>query len=73
MSKAVFQLEPLTCPSCVRKIETALKNKNGVHSVNVLFNSSKVKVEFNEDSVKKDELETLIEKLGYAVLNKKVS
>ena len=24
MAKAVFQLEPLTCPSCIKKIETTL-------------------------------------------------
>ena len=48
MSKAVFQLEPLTCPSCIKKIETTLNKTTGVESAKVLFNSSKVKMEFDD-------------------------
>lgn len=73
MTKAVFQLEPLTCPTCVKKIETALTNQAGVDMVKVLFNSSKVKAEFDEKVVEHGELETIIEKLGYTVKGTKVS
>ncbi|MEH6907592.1 heavy-metal-associated domain-containing protein, partial [Neobacillus drentensis] len=37
MSKAVYQLESLTCPSCIKKIETTLNKTNGVESTKVLF------------------------------------
>ena len=42
MKTATIQLEALTCPSCVQKIENATKSVNGVEreSVKVLFNSS---------------------------------
>ena len=73
MSKAEFQLEPLTCPSCVRKIESTLSKKEGVESARVLFNSSKVKAEFDEGQTDADELRTVITKLGYPVLSAKVS
>ena len=73
MSKAVFQLEPLTCPSCIKKIETTLNKTIGVESVKVLFNSSKVKTEFDDTQIEASQLEETIKKLGYPVLSSKVS
>ncbi len=73
MTKAVFQLEPLTCPTCVKKIETAIGKTKGVSEAKVLFNTSKLKTEFDSSLVQAGELETTLEKLGYPVRNKKVS
>ncbi len=73
MAKAEFQLEPLTCPSCIRKIETTLSKTAGVESARVLFNSSKVKAEFDEGRIGADELKGIITKLGYPVLSARVS
>lgn len=73
MSKAVFQLETLSCPSCMQKIENAVKGLEGVEkdSVKVLFNSSKVKVDFDAKTVSIDEIQKAIEDLGYPVLKAK--
>ena len=73
MTKAIFQLEPLTCPSCVKKIETALTKTEGVTEARVLFNSGKVKTEFNEAVIEAEGLRTIIQKLGYPVTKTKVS
>jgi copper chaperone len=73
MSKAVFQLEPITCPSCIKKIETTLNKTTGVESAKVLFNSSKVKTEFDDAQIEASQLEETIKKLGYLVLLSKVS
>lgn len=43
MSKVVIQLDPVSCPSCIKKIEGAISKVDGVEEVKVLFNSSKVK------------------------------
>ena len=69
MKKATIQLETLTCPSCMQKIENGVKSLNGVdtQSVNVLFNSSKVKLDFDDDKVSIDDVEKAIDKLGYQV------
>lgn len=74
MSKAVISLEPLGCPSCMQKIENAVKGLNGVEkeTVKVLFNSSKVKTEFDENMVNITEIEKAIEDLGYPVIKTKV-
>ena len=73
MTKAVIQLETLTCPSCVKKIESALNRLEGVNSVKVLFNSSKVKAEFDASQVSVDKIKETIIKLGYEVLSSKIS
>lgn len=73
MKKAVFQLEPLTCPSCVKKIESTLDKTNGISSAKVLFNSSKVRAEFDENQIDAAKIEETITKLGYEVQSTKVS
>ncbi|MFL2101350.1 heavy-metal-associated domain-containing protein [Desemzia sp. FAM 23991] len=74
MTKAVLTLETLSCPSCMQKIENAVKGLNGIdkESVKVLFNSSKVKTEFDEQTVSIEQIEKAIVDLGYPVLKTKV-
>ncbi|WP_394121716.1 heavy-metal-associated domain-containing protein [Planococcus donghaensis] len=68
MTVIKFQLEPLTCPSCIKKIEGKVGKMDGVEEVKVLFNSSKVKVDYDEGQVAPEELKSVIEKLGYPVV-----
>ena len=69
MKAATIQLETLTCPSCIQKIEGALKKLDGVdqESTKILFNSSKVKLNFDEDKVSIDQIENAITTMGYDV------
>lgn len=69
MKKAEFKLEELSCPSCLMKIDKAVKRHKEVvkSSVNVMFNTSKVTFDFNDDfdvNIVKES----IEKLGFDVL-----
>lgn len=75
MKKANIQLEPLVCPSCSQKIEGALKALDGVDkdSIKVLFNSSKVKLNFDDSKLSGMDLEDAITKMGYEVLKLKVN
>ncbi len=70
---AKFETEPFTCPSCINKIEAVVGRKPGVESAQVMFNSNKVKVSFDETVVTADEIADSITKLGYPVLGQKVS
>lgn len=74
MSKAILTLETLSCPSCLQKIESAVKGLDGVdfNSVKVLFNSSKVKADFDENMLTVKAIEKSIENLGYSVIKSKV-
>jgi len=69
--KKVYQLETLTCPSCAMKIEGALKKIKGVDQVQVLFNASKVKVDFQESIAEESKIKNTIEELGFDVLGEK--
>lgn len=64
---ARFTTEPFTCPSCIKKIESAVGRMDGVQDVNVMFNSSKVKVAFEEDAVAPEAIAETITGLGYPV------
>lgn len=74
MQKATIQMGTLTCPSCVRKIENAVKALDGVdkESVNVMFNSSKVKFDLNEEKLAVIDVERAIRSLGYDVIKSQV-
>lgn len=73
MQKVVFNMEPFTCPSCVKKIENTVGKVNGVSDVKVMFNSGRVRAEFDESKTDADTLESTIVRLGYPVLSKKIS
>ena len=70
MSQGIIKLETLSCPSCLQKIEAAVKNLKGVDKDNlkILFNSSKVKVKFDEQVIQITDIEKAIEDLGYPVI-----
>ncbi|MCF6466004.1 heavy-metal-associated domain-containing protein [Clostridium sp. Cult2] len=71
MTTITYKLETLTCPSCMAKIEGALKKTKGVKRVEVMFNSSKAKVDFDESIVESEDIKLVIEGLGYKVLGEK--
>lgn len=69
MKKATIQLEDLACPSCAMKIEAAVKSVDGVDKKNakVLFNASKVKLNFDEEKTNIEKITDAIQKIGYEV------
>lgn len=71
MKKGILKLEELACPTCMQKIEVAVKGVKGVdaQSVKVLFNASKVKVDFDETSTTLSAIARAIETIGYSVLS----
>ena len=74
MQKANIQLETLTCPSCLQKIEGALNGLAGIdkESLKVMFNASKVKVNFDGETLSIDDIEKAIQDLGYEVKRSRV-
>ena len=74
MKAATIQLETLTCPSCVQKVENATKSVPGVEkdSVKVLFNSSKVKVDVDNEKASVEDIEKAITTVGYEVKKSQV-
>ncbi len=71
MKKIVIQLETLSCPTCAAKIEGALKKTTGVTKPEVLFNSSRVKLAYDEQIIDEEGVKKVISQLGYAPLSVK--
>lgn len=69
MKTVRFQLEELTCPSCIKKIEGVLNKEVGVVSAKVLFNLSRVRISYDETKTDVDTLIDRVEKIGYPVLS----
>lgn len=74
MQKASIQLGTLTCPSCMQKIEKAVRSFAGIEqdSISVMFNSSKVKFQFDETKLAISDVENAITALGYEVIKTQV-
>ena len=74
MKAITIQLETLTCPSCMQKIESATKALQGVQkeSVKVLFNSSKVKLNYDDSAITAEAIAQAITTLGYEVKKSQV-
>ena len=69
MKTATIQLEALACPSCVQKIEGAIKSFDGVEkdTVKIMFNSSKVKFDYDDGKLALEDVEKAITGLGYEI------
>ena len=73
MAKLVMQLDELSCPSCMQKIQAGVSQQAGVESVKVLFNASKVKTEYDETTTNPEQLTQVVTDLGYNVKSVKVT
>ncbi len=69
--KKTYQLDTLTCPSCTMKLEGMLKKTEGVLEYEVFFNTSKIKLEYDENVVDSETIKNRIAKLGFEVLKEK--
>lgn len=69
MKNITVQLETLACPSCVLKIESAIKSLKGINedSIKVMFNASRVRFDFDSNIVSSNEIENAITNVGYEV------
>lgn len=74
IEKAIIQLDPLGCPSCMVKVEQTVKAIEGVNpeSVKLLFNTSKLRMTFDSSHISIKDIEQPIEELGYPVSHSKV-
>lgn len=71
MTTKTYQLETVSCPSCIAKIEGMLRKTAGIESSEVLFNSSRVKVAFDEGTLASEDIKGRIAGLGFTVLSEK--
>ena len=64
----IIEIEGMSCGHCSKKVETALKNLKEVKSVNVSLEKKKAEVILKQE-VNNDMLKSIVEELGYKVVN----
>lgn len=65
MKKTLLRSQELTCPSCVAKIETALKVLKGVTDAKVYFNTGKIEVQHDPQVAQVEDLVKAVKSVGY--------
>jgi copper chaperone len=55
----------LTCPSCVVKIEKALRSVRGVSDAHVHFNSGRIEVDYDANEASVERLVKTVRSTGY--------
>ena len=65
MKKTLLRSQELSCPSCVAKIETAIKAVKGVSEAKVYFNTGKIEVQHDPDVVNAEDLVKTVKSVGY--------
>jgi copper chaperone len=63
--KTLLRSQELSCPSCVAKIEKALKARDGVDDARVYFNTGRIEVQHNPERVSAKDLIKVIQEVGY--------
>ncbi|TAL77169.1 MAG: copper-translocating P-type ATPase [Beijerinckiaceae bacterium] len=61
-----FQIEGMTCASCVSRVERALKKQPGVIAANVNLATERANVSYLADAVSPEALEQAVARVGYA-------
>lgn len=63
--KTLLRSEELSCPSCVAKIEKALRSLDGVAKAVVRFNTGKIEIEHDPQRVSQQKLVATVRRSGY--------
>jgi copper chaperone CopZ len=63
--KTLLRSQELSCPSCVAKIEKALKAVEGVEEAKVYFNTGRIEVEHNPQTASPEALVKAVRSAGY--------
>ena len=64
-TRITIPITGMTCASCVRRVERALSNHEGVKEASVNFASEEATVAYHPESTKPDELIRVVREAGY--------
>ena len=66
-TRTVLRSDDLTCPSCVRSIETMLRAVDGVHGADVHFATGRIEIRHDPERASAGDLVAIVRQLGYDV------
>jgi uncharacterized protein len=73
VAKKELKIGGMTCPSCALRIESGLKKTPGILAAAASYGDGVAQVTYDPKIVAQDAVDSVVEKLGYRVLNKKSS
>lgn len=68
MKKQKFKIEGMHCSSCAMNIDMDLEDLKGVKCANTNYAKQETEVEFDEKSVKPEQISEQIKKTGYKAI-----
>lgn len=71
MKNITLYLGELACPDCAQKIGIILERHQGVERANVIYATGKVKIQYDPAHISLEEIEKIIAKTGYKVLERR--
>lgn len=66
--EAVLQVKGMSCGGCVKSVEGALQDLNGIEKFDVQLDTGQVNVTFDESVIQVDQISEEIEDIGYDVV-----
>lgn len=69
MNEAIIKIEGMSCQHCVMQVKKAIQTLGGIEDAAVNIGSATV--HYDENKVKKEDIEAAIEAAGYEVKSKK--
>lgn len=68
VSEEIIKISGMSCAACAARIEKGLNRIDGVKSANVNLAMERATVKYDDGKVKREQLDGVVEKLGYAVI-----
>ena len=65
--KKTLKIEGMTCSACSNRVERFVKKLNGVNEANVNFATETLNVDFDENILRVEDIESIVIKAGYKV------
>jgi len=63
-----FTVKGMTCPSCERRVESVLHNKEGIHSVRASFSANTVVLGYDKSKISLDTIVSILSEEDYILL-----
>lgn len=70
MKKIVFEIHPLSCIGCAKKIEDRFYQQPGIFAINVYGQLGKILVRYEETETNVEQMEHILSELGYPIISK---
>lgn len=73
LRKETIKITDMSCAACAARIEKNIGKLEGVSCANVNFAAERASIEYNDALIKRENIESAVEKLGYGVIREEAA